>query len=89
MLCDSSLQAYSSVVYIRVTTNLDVKVNLICSKIKVSAIKEVTIPQLELMFCALLTKLLQSVLKGLSLIDTASIYCWSNSKVAKNGKFGS
>ena len=31
---DSSLQAYSSVIYIRVITNLDVKVNLICSKTK-------------------------------------------------------
>ena len=29
--CDSSLQAYSSI-YIRVINNLDVKVNLICSK---------------------------------------------------------
>ena len=61
--CDSSLQAYSSVIYIRVITNLDVKVNLICSKTKVSPMKEVTIPQLELMSCVLLTKLLQSVLR--------------------------
>ena len=79
--CDSSLQAYSSVIYIRVITNLDVKVNLICSKTKVSPMKEVTIPQLELMSCALLTKLLQSVLKGLSL-NTTSIYCWSDSMIA-------
>ena len=87
--CDSSLQAYSSVIYIRVITNLDVKVNLICSKTKVSPMKEVTIPQLELMSCALLTKLLQSVLKGLSL-NTTSIYCWSDSMIAlywiKNNK---
>ena len=79
--CDSSLQAYSSVIYIRVITNLDVKVNLICSKTKVSPMKEVTIPRLEHMSCALLTKLLQSVLKGLSL-NTAGIYCWSNSMTA-------
>ena len=57
--------------------------------------KEVIIPRLELMFYVLLTKLLQSVLKGLSL-NTARIYCWSNSmvalywiKITKNGKFGS
>ena len=51
--------------------------------------KEVIIPRLELMFYVLLTKLLQSVLKGLSL-NTARIYCWSNSMVAlywiKNNK---
>ena len=73
--CDSSLQAYSKVIYIRVVTNLDIKVNSICSKTKVSPRKEVTIPQLELMSCVLLTKLLQSVLKELSL-KTASIYGW-------------
>ena len=55
--CDSSLQAYSSVIYIRVITNLDVKVNLICSKTKVSPMKEVAIPRLELMSFVLLTKL--------------------------------
>ena len=62
--CDSSLQAYSSDIYIRVVTNFDVKVNLICSKTKVSSMKEVTTPRLELISCVLLTKLLQSVLKG-------------------------
>ena len=86
---DSSLQAYSSVIYIRAITNLNVKVNLISSKTKVSPMKEVTIPRLELLSCALLTKLLQSVLKGISL-NTASIYYWSDSMIAlhwiKNNK---
>ena len=79
--CDSSLQAYSSFIYIRVITNLDVKVNFICSKNKVLPMKEVKIPRLEVMYCVLLTKLLQSVLKGLPL-NTASIYCWSDSMIA-------
>ena len=43
--------------------------------------KEVTISRLELMSFVLLMKLLQSVLKGLSL-NTASIYCWSDSMIA-------
>ena len=50
-------------------------------KTKVLPMKEVTIPRLEFMSCVLLTKLLQSVLKGLSL-NTASIYCWSDSMIA-------
>ena len=79
--CDSSLQAYSSFIYIRVITNLDVKVNFICSKNKVLLMKEVKIPRLEVMSCVLLTKLLQSVLKGPPL-NTASIYCWSDSMIA-------
>ena len=79
--CDSSLQAYSSFIYIRVITNLDVKVNFTCSKNKVLPMKEVKIPRLEVMSCVLLTKLLQSVLKGLPL-NTASIYCWSDSMIA-------
>ena len=68
---------------------MDVKVDLICSKTKVSPMKEVTIPRLELISCVLLTKLLQSVLKGLSW-NTASIYCWSDLMIAlywiKNNK---
>ena len=88
--CDSSLQAYSSDIYIRAVTNLDVKVNLICSKTKVSSMKEVTTPQLELISCVLLTKLLQSVLKGTIFVSTANIYCWSDSMIAfywiKNNK---
>ena len=46
--CGISLQAYSSVIYICVITNLDVQVNLICSNTKVSPMKEVTISRLEL-----------------------------------------
>ena len=75
--CDSSLQAYSSVIYICVITNLGVKVNGICSKIKVLSMKEVTNPQLELMSCVLLTKLLQSILKRLSLqVFTIGLTQW-------------
>ena len=75
--CDSSLQAYSSVIYICVITNLGVKVNWICSKIKVLSMKEVTNPQLELMPCVLLTKLLQSILKRLSLqVFTIGLTQW-------------
>ena len=68
---------------------MDVKVKLICSKTKVSPTIEVTIPRLELMSWILLTRLLQSVLKRLSL-NTASIYCWSDTMIAlywiKNNK---
>ena len=56
-----------------IITNLDDKVHLICSKSKVSPTKEVTNPRLELMSCVLL--------KTLSL-NTASIYCWSDSIIA-------
>ena len=61
--------------------NIGVQVNLISSKTKVSPTKEIAVPQLEFMSCVLLTKLLQSVLKGLYL-NIASIYCWSDSMIA-------
>ena len=79
--CDSLLQAYCSVIYIRAITNFCVEVNLTCSKTKVSPMKEVTIPRLEFMFCVLLTKLLQFVLNGLSL-NIANIYCCHDSMIA-------
>ena len=93
--CDRFLQAYSSAIYICVTTNFWCYINLICSKTEVSPMKEIKILQLELMSCVLLTKLLESVLKGLSL-NIASICCWSDStialcwiKITRNGKIGS
>ena len=45
--CDSSLQVYSSVIYIYY---------LICSKTKVPPVKEITVTRLGLMPCVLLTK---------------------------------
>ena len=79
--CDSLLQVCSSVIYIRVITNLDVRFNLFCSKTKVSPMKEVTVPRLELTSCVLLTKLLQSILKGLSLNAGSIVLYWiKNSK---------
>ena len=83
-VCNSLLQAYSSVIYIRVINNLGVKVNLICSKTKASAMIEITITGLELLSCILLRKLLQSVLKGLSLNIAYCVYCWSDSTIALN-----
>ena len=66
--CDSSLQVYSSVIYIYY---------LICSKTKVPPVKEIAVTRLELMPCVLLTKLLLKKLWTLQII-----YCLPNSMIA-------
>ncbi|XP_071052897.1 uncharacterized protein [Onthophagus taurus] len=45
---DASFDAYGAVVYLRVLTNKEVRVSLLISKSKVSPLKRVTIPRLEL-----------------------------------------
>lgn len=75
--CDASTVAYAAVVYSRTEYANDVFVNLLQAKSKVSPIKLVTIPHLELCAAALLVRLTEKVKKSLDAID--SICYWSDS----------
>ena len=80
---DSSLNAFAAVIYLRVITRSETSVKLICSKSKVSPMKKLTIPRLELLSCVLLSKLVNSTTNALKdefVIDC--IYCWSDSQIA-------
>ena len=81
--CDSSSKLYCGLVYMRVETTLGIRVSFLCAKTKVASLKKLSIPRLEILGCALLSKVLKDVLvalKGRVSID--SVYCWSDSKVA-------
>ncbi|XP_055931987.1 uncharacterized protein LOC129962268 [Argiope bruennichi] len=67
---------YGAAIYAR-TVNLagEVKVKLIASKSRVSPIKQVTIPRLELCSAVLLTKLMQKVKNALKMDITSVSYC--------------
>ena len=79
VFCDSYTLAYGAVVYIRIVTSIGARVSLLASKTKVSPLKVLTIPRLELLGCVLLSKVCLAV--G-SRVDLSEIFCWTDSEVA-------
>lgn len=80
--CDASLQAYGASIYLRcVTPTGKVDVNLICSKTRVSPIKVVSLPRLELCAAVLATKLMTKVSKALE-IQISNKYYFTDSMIA-------
>lgn len=65
---DASLKAYAAVIYVRViNSNGQISTSLVASKTKVSPVKPITIPRLELCGAQLLVNLLVSTKKALQL----------------------
>ena len=80
---DSSNQAYAAVIYVRIVTNKDIKVQFLTSKTRVAPNKPITIPRLELLSCLLLSKLMKTVVESIKYeIIQARTICWTDSKIA-------
>lgn len=76
---DASKQAYAAVVYLRSCYDDGrVVVSLVCSKTRVSPVKEQTIPRLELLGACILTRLMNTVQK--SLPEEIEKFYWTDSK---------
>ena len=81
--CDRSNQIYCAVVYLRIETMFGIRVSLLVSKTKVTPLKKLSMPRLELLSCVLLSKLLNEVLSIVTKrICVNNICCWSDSEVA-------
>ncbi|XP_057671162.1 uncharacterized protein LOC130902897 [Diorhabda carinulata] len=80
--CDASRDAYSCCIYLRsVDDSGNYNVQLLCAKTKVSPLKTITIPKLELCACLLGAQLVNTVVNALNLKNIH--YClWSDSQVA-------
>ena len=79
--CDASKDAYAGVVYLRFTDdNNNVHISLVASKTKVSPIKRLTIPRLELCGAHLLSKLFCHVQEVLS-IPLCDVFGWTDSTI--------
>ena len=79
--CDASLDAYAAVVYCR-STNVDgtVSVALVAAKSKVSPIKVLSLPRLELCGALLLTRLINKL--KISLQDKEmKVFAWTDSSI--------
>ena len=83
--CDASKIAYAAVVYLRCSTNREVKSNLLIAKSRVSPRKPLIIPRLEWLGAVLLARLVAAVLDFLSMwkfvkvtycTDSMNVLCW-------------
>ncbi|XP_035205694.1 uncharacterized protein LOC118180739 [Stegodyphus dumicola] len=73
---DASKFGYGGVIYLSCVSKIgEVKVTLLCSKSRISPIKAITIPRLELCAAELLSKLVCKVITSLSLyVDKVILY---------------
>lgn len=79
--CDSSKKAYAAILYARtVNENCCVDVRFTCGKARVTPLKEVTIPRLELVLAVLLSKLVDRIARDLN-IEEANVFLFSDSFV--------
>ncbi|XP_065087718.1 uncharacterized protein LOC135709340 [Ochlerotatus camptorhynchus] len=78
---DASAAAYGAVIYIRcILPNGKARLNMLCSKSKVTPIAELSIPRKELLGARLLARLLVKVLDSLKL-DVSQVVLWCDSQV--------
>ena len=81
VLCDASERAYGAALYIRTDDNNEVSVQLACSKNRLSPIKKVTLPRLELLAAMTGSRLLQYFCQSTG-YDITKATLWSDSMVA-------
>ncbi|XP_066592980.1 uncharacterized protein [Prorops nasuta] len=78
---DASSRAYAAVVYLRLPISAErFTVTLLIAKAKVSPIKTMSIPNLELAAAALLTKLIKYV-QQLDFLKELPVYAWTDSQI--------
>ena len=82
--CDASELAYAAVIYLRMTDTLgQVHVSLVTAKTKVSPIKRLSMPRLELCGANLLAKLLFHVKEAFN-VPLSAIHTWTDSTIVLN-----
>ena len=78
---DASEDAYAGVVYLRMIDSVcDIHTSLVMSKTKVSPIKRLSIPRLELCGAEVLSRLLQHVKEVLQ-VPMSDIFAWTDSTI--------
>lgn len=81
VFCDASRNGYATVIFLRSQNDGEVYVKFISAKSRISPLKEITIPRLELLGCVLGARLAKYVVEALSL-SNIPIYFWTDATVA-------
>ena len=82
--CDASENAYAGVVYLRGEDSEErIYVSLVTAKTKVSPIKRLTIPRLELCGAHLLTQLLSHI-REIYKLPLSNVFAWTDSTIVLN-----
>jgi hypothetical protein len=79
--CDASEKGYAAVIYLHTTTGATSLVSLMRAKSKVSPLKPLTIPKLELSAALLLCRLLQGTLPALGTLSIESVTYYTDSTI--------
>ncbi|KAG1683753.1 Zinc finger SWIM domain-containing protein 3 [Nymphon striatum] len=78
VFCDASKSAYSAVVYV----TSDSEASIVISKTRVSPLKEVSLPKLELLGCLIGARLIARIRNIVPKFKQANCYCWTDSTIA-------
>ncbi|GBO19981.1 hypothetical protein AVEN_24627-1, partial [Araneus ventricosus] len=81
IFCDSSERAFGAVLYIYIQEGKTTKVQLLCSRNRISPLKRITLPRLELMAYLIGARLLNYTCSNTSL-DRNAATLWTDSTVA-------
>lgn len=80
--CDASEKGYAAAIYARIVELIGcTHVNLLVSKTRVSPMKPVSMPRLELCGAVLLAKLMKKVRKSMK-IEWSAVHAWFDSQIA-------
>ena len=81
IFCDASASAYASCIFVRTSKDNDVSVQLVLSKVRITPIKAISIPRLELLAATMGVRLFLTVKEALE-FQNYDTYFWSDSAVA-------
>ncbi|XP_035206868.1 uncharacterized protein LOC118181786 [Stegodyphus dumicola] len=79
--CDASQKAYGAAIYARVVKDNNIEVNLLVSKSRVTPLRKITLPRLELLGALLAARLASKVKKTVDLKKPSLVFFWTDSKI--------